>query len=83
MLATRLLRLGIRSALSPTRCPYIPEKTGTCPPSTSAPGLSINYEDDCFAAPWTTPETVVLVHGNSESSRAWTQWVPYLAGTYR
>jgi len=41
------------------------------------------YEDDWFGPPWTTPETVVLVHGNSESSRAWTQWVPHLAGKYR
>ena len=47
------------------------------------PGLSIAYQDDCFAAPWLTPETVLLVHGNSESSRAWTQWVPYLAARYR
>ena len=47
------------------------------------PGVTMAYEDDCFAAPWTTPETVVLVHGNSESARAWTQWVPHLAGMYR
>ncbi len=47
------------------------------------PGLTIAYQDDCFAAPWLTPDTVLLVHGNSESSRAWTQWVPYLAGHYR
>jgi len=47
------------------------------------PGLSIAYQNDCFAAPWLAPETVLLVHGNSESSRAWTQWVPYLAGRYR
>jgi pimeloyl-ACP methyl ester carboxylesterase len=47
------------------------------------PGLTIAYEDDCFAAPWTTPQAVVLVHGNSESSRAWTEWVPHLAGRYR
>jgi 3-oxoadipate enol-lactonase len=47
------------------------------------PGLSIAYQDDCFAAPWSKPGTVLLVHGNSESSRAWTQWVPYLAGRYR
>jgi len=47
------------------------------------PGLSIAYEDDCFAAPWSTPDTVLLVHGNSESARAWTQWVPHLAGRYR
>jgi 3-oxoadipate enol-lactonase len=25
----------------------------------------------------------VMIHGNSESSRAWTQWVPHLAGKYR
>ena len=47
------------------------------------PGLSIAYEDDCFAAPWLTPDTALLVHGNSESARAWTQWVPHLAGRYR
>lgn len=47
------------------------------------PGLTMAYEDDWFGPPWTSPETVVLVHGNSESSRAWTQWVPHLAGQYR
>src|SRR5262245_13707297 len=47
------------------------------------PGLSIAYEDDCFAAPWSTPQSVLLVHGNCESARAWTQWVPHLAGQYR
>src|SRR5262245_17903201 len=47
------------------------------------PGVLIAYEDDWFGEPWTTPETVVMVHGNSESSRAWTCWVPHLAGKYR
>jgi pimeloyl-ACP methyl ester carboxylesterase len=47
------------------------------------PGVTMAYEDHWFGPPWTTPETVVLVHGNSESSRAWTQWVPHLAGCYR
>src|SRR5262249_6966693 len=47
------------------------------------PNLTIAYEDDCFAAPWTAPETVLMVHGNCESSRAWTQWIPLLAGRYR
>jgi 3-oxoadipate enol-lactonase len=47
------------------------------------PGVWMAYEDDWFGAPWTTPEMVVLVHGNSESSGAWTQWVPHLAGKYR
>ena len=47
------------------------------------PGLTMAYEDHWFGAPWTTPETIVMIHGNSESSRAWTQWVPHLAGKYR
>jgi 3-oxoadipate enol-lactonase len=47
------------------------------------PGLTMAYEDHWFGAPWTTPETIVMIHGNSESSRAWTQWVPHVAGKYR
>jgi pimeloyl-ACP methyl ester carboxylesterase len=41
------------------------------------------YEDHWFGEPWIVPETVVMVHGNSESSRAWTCWVPHLARHYR
>src|SRR5215472_8290801 len=47
------------------------------------PGATIAYEDDWFGAPWTAPETVVLVHGNAESSRAWYAWVPRLAARWR
>jgi 3-oxoadipate enol-lactonase len=47
------------------------------------PDVWMAYEDHWFGRPWTTPETVVMIHGNSESSRAWTPWVPHLAGTYR
>lgn len=47
------------------------------------PGVTMAYEDHWFGAPWTTPETIVMIHGNSESSRAWCQWVPHLAGQYR
>jgi 3-oxoadipate enol-lactonase len=47
------------------------------------PGVSMAYEDHWFGEPWTVPETVVMVHGNSESSRAWTCWVPHLARKYR
>jgi 3-oxoadipate enol-lactonase len=47
------------------------------------PGVRMAYEDHWFGRPWTTPETVVMVHGNSESSRAWTPWVPHLSGKYR
>jgi len=47
------------------------------------PEVWIAYEDDWFGPPWTIPEIVVMVHGNSESSRAWIPWVPLLAGSYR
>jgi pimeloyl-ACP methyl ester carboxylesterase len=46
-------------------------------------GVFMAYEDDWFGRPWTVPEAVVMIHGNSESSRAWTCWVPHLAGKYR
>ena len=46
-------------------------------------GVTMACEDHCFAEPWTMPGTVVMIHGNSESSRAWTCWVPHLAGRYR
>ena len=40
--------------------------------------LEMHYEIDDFADPWTTPETVLLLHGNAESSAAWYAWVPLL-----
>ncbi len=47
------------------------------------PDVWMAYEDQWFGEPWTEPEAVVMVHGNCESSRAWTCWVPHLAGKYR
>ena len=47
------------------------------------PGVWMAYEDHWFGEQWIIPETVVMVHGNSESSRAWTCWVPHLARHYR
>jgi 3-oxoadipate enol-lactonase len=46
-------------------------------------GVFMAYEDDWFGKPWTTTQAVVMIHGNSESSRAWTCWVPHLAVKYR
>jgi len=43
----------------------------------------MTYEDHWFGEPWIIPETVVMVHGNSESSRAWTCWIPHFARKYR
>ncbi len=47
------------------------------------PGVVMAYEDHWFGEPWTVPETVVMVHGNAESSRAWTCFVPHLSRHYR
>jgi 3-oxoadipate enol-lactonase len=45
--------------------------------------LDMHFEVDDFTDPWTTPETVLLLHGNAESGLAWWRWVPKLARQYR
>ena len=47
------------------------------------PGLEMFYQVDDFTDPWTRPEAVLLIHGNSESSDAWFAWVPHLARDFR
>ena len=47
------------------------------------PDLRLAYEVDDFTDPWTTPETILLLHGNAESALAWYAWVPHLARRYR
>src|SRR5262245_48154968 len=41
------------------------------------------YRDDWLGEPWRTPEPVVLIHGNDESSVEWYAWVPRMAQEYR
>jgi 3-oxoadipate enol-lactonase len=41
------------------------------------------YTVDDFTDPWRQPETILLLHGNSESGLAWYGWVPKLARNYR
>ena len=38
--------------------------------------LDMHYEISDFTDPWTTPETVLMLHGNAESGLAWWRWVP-------
>jgi 3-oxoadipate enol-lactonase len=45
--------------------------------------LDMHYEVDDFTDPWTTPETVLMLHGNAESGLAWWRWVPKVARQYR
>ena len=49
----------------------------------SSPDLEMYYLVDDFTDPWTTPETILLLHGNAESSASWYGWVPLLARRYR
>ena len=47
------------------------------------PDLDLNYLVDDFTDPWRTPETILMLHGNAESSASWYAWVPTLARRYR
>jgi 3-oxoadipate enol-lactonase len=47
------------------------------------PDLAMHYEVDDFADPWRDKETILMLHGNAESSAAWYGWVPHLARHYR
>ena len=41
------------------------------------------YQVDDFTDPWSRPESILLLHGNAESSAAWYAWVPQLARQFR
>ena len=45
--------------------------------------LQMHYLVDDFTDPWTEPETILLLHGNAESSLSWYGWVPLLARRFR
>ncbi|MFQ5946228.1 MAG: alpha/beta fold hydrolase [Anaerolineae bacterium] len=45
--------------------------------------LDMHYELDDHTDPWTTPETILLIHGVADTSRAWFAWVPKLARRLR
>jgi len=46
-------------------------------------GLDLHFETDDFTDPWRAAEAVLMLHGNSESGRAWYAWVPRLGREYR
>jgi pimeloyl-ACP methyl ester carboxylesterase len=41
------------------------------------------YEDDCLAAPWTDPSTVLIQPGFGRNGEYWRSWVPGLAAHHR
>jgi len=47
------------------------------------PGLDIAYEDNWFGPPWTTPETIVMIHGWPDTYRLWDAQVAFFSHRYR
>ncbi|MGH8667046.1 MAG: alpha/beta fold hydrolase [Burkholderiales bacterium] len=47
------------------------------------PDCKLYYVIDDHTDPWTTPETVLFVHGFTESTEAWRAWVPHFSRHYR
>ena len=47
------------------------------------PGVRLYYQVDDYTDPWTRPETVVFVHGFTETTEAWRAWVPHFSRRYR
>jgi len=45
--------------------------------------LEMHCELDDYTDPWTSPETILLVHGVADTSKAWFAWVPRLARRFR
>lgn len=52
-------------------------------PYFSLPDCQLYYEIDDYTDPWREPESVLLIHGFTESTPAWRAWVPHLARRYR
>jgi 3-oxoadipate enol-lactonase len=52
-------------------------------PAPHAPAEDFFYREDWFGEPWRKPETVVLIHGNEESSLVWYAWMPRMGQEYR
>jgi len=52
-------------------------------PSATEPKEDLFYREDWFGEPWRKPETVVLIHGNDESSVVWYAWLPRMGQEFR
>src|SRR3989442_4160032 len=48
-----------------------------------SPDAHLHYLVDDFTDPWTEPDTMLVLHGNAESSLAWYAWMPLLARRFR
>ena len=53
------------------------------PFANTSPGIQLYYTIDDFTDPWTTPEAVLMMHGNLECHQSWYAWAPVLARHYK
>src|SRR5262245_22116409 len=53
------------------------------PTARVADDLEMHYLIDDCTDPWSEPQTVLLLHGSSESGAVWFGWVPHLARHFR
>src|SRR5262249_57472553 len=61
----------------------LPQERNPMPTLHIPPSLDLHYLVDDYTDPWRTSGTILLLHGNAESSAAWYAWVPQLAHRYR
>lgn len=52
-------------------------------PTLKLPDCELFYQVDQLTDPWTQQESVLMLHGNAESSLSWYAWVPVLARHFR
>ena len=52
-------------------------------PYLDLPDCKLHYKVDDHTDPWTTPDSVLFVHGFTESTEAWRGWVPHFSRRYR
>ena len=52
-------------------------------PYLESPESRLYYQVDDSTDPWTKPETVLFVHGFTETGEAWRAWVPHFSRRYR
>jgi 3-oxoadipate enol-lactonase len=52
-------------------------------PYLQAPDCRLHFRIDDHTDAWTRPETVIFVHGFTETTEAWRAWVPHFSRRYR
>ena len=52
-------------------------------PYLELPDCKLHYKVDDHTDAWTRPETVLFVHGFTETIEAWRAWVPHFSRRYR